>query len=84
MADKQLACAVCEPKGLCGGKGLLTLKDGAWANNPLAIQVLGICSALAVTNRLENALVMGGALIFVCACSNLMVSFLRKCTPHRI
>jgi Na+-transporting NADH:ubiquinone oxidoreductase subunit D len=84
MADKQLACATCKPKGLCGGKGLLTLKEGAWANNPLAIQVLGICSALAVTNRLENSLVMGGALIFVCACSNMIVSFLRKCTPHRI
>jgi Na+-transporting NADH:ubiquinone oxidoreductase subunit D len=84
MADKQLACATCKPKGLCGGKGLLTLKEGAWANNPLAIQVLGICSALAVTNRLENSLVMGGALIFVSACSNMIVSLLRKCTPHRI
>ena len=84
MADnKQLACMTCEPKGLCGGKGLLTLKEGAWANNPLAIQVLGICSALAVTNRLENSLVMGGALIFVCVGSNLLVSLLRKVTPYR-
>ena len=73
----------CEPRGLCGGKGLLTLKDGAWANNPLAIQVLGICSALAVTNRLENSLVMGAALIFVCVGSNLLVSLLRKVTPYR-
>jgi Na+-transporting NADH:ubiquinone oxidoreductase subunit D len=62
----------------------LTLKDGAWTNNPLAIQVLGICSALAVTNRLENSLVMGAALIFVCVGSNLFVSLLRKYTPHRI
>ncbi|MHC4425204.1 MAG: NADH:ubiquinone reductase (Na(+)-transporting) subunit D [Planctomycetota bacterium] len=69
---------------MCGGKGLLTLKEGAWANNPLAIQMLGICSALAVTNRLENSLVMGGALIFVCVGSNLIVSLLRKLTPHRI
>jgi len=84
MADKQLACMTCQPKGLCGGRGLLTLKEGAWANNPLAIQVLGICSALAVTNRLENSLVMGGALIFVCVGSNLLVSLLRKRTPHRI
>jgi len=84
MADKQLACMTCEPKGLCGGRGLLTLKDGAWANNPLAIQILGICSALAVTNRLENSLVMGAALIFVCVGSNLLVSLLRKYTPHRI
>lgn len=74
----------CEPKGLCGGKGLITLKDGAWTNNPLAIQILGICSALAVTNRLENSLVMGAALIFVCVGSNLLVSLLRKRTPHRI
>ncbi len=84
MANSQppvfLACG----KGLCGGRGLLTLKEGVWANNPLAIQILGICSALAVTNRLENSLVMGGALIFVCVCSNLFVSLLRKRTPHRI
>ena len=84
MADNQMACATCAPKGLCGGKGVLTLKEGAWANNPLAIQVLGICSALAVTNRLENSLVMGAALIFVCVGSNLIVSILRKRTPHRI
>jgi Na+-transporting NADH:ubiquinone oxidoreductase subunit D len=82
--SQQPGCMPCGPKGLCGGKGLLTLKEGAWTSNPLAIQVLGICSALAVTNRLENSLVMGGALIFVCVGSNLLVSLLRKYTPHRI
>lgn len=82
-SNKQPACLPCG-KGLCGGKGLLTLKEGAWTSNPLAIQVLGICSALAVTNRLENSLVMGAALIFVCVGSNLFVSLLRKHTPHRI
>lgn len=84
MADnKQSACSsYCE--GPCRGRGLLTLKEGAWTNNPLAIQVLGVCSALAVTNRLENSLVMGAALIFVCVGSNLFVSLLRKYTPHRI
>ena len=79
MAD---GCNSC--KGLCGGKGMTTLKEGAWTNNPLAIQVLGICSALAVTNKLMNSLVMGVALIFVCVGSNLLVSLLRKYTPHRI
>ncbi|MHC4635876.1 MAG: NADH:ubiquinone reductase (Na(+)-transporting) subunit D [Planctomycetota bacterium] len=83
MANKQQAgCSPCG--GICGGRGILTLKDGAWTNNPLAIQVLGICSALAVTNRLENSLVMGAALIFVCVGSNLFVSLLRNYTPHRI
>lgn len=78
------ACAPCAQRGLCGGKGLATLKDGAWASNPLAIQMLGICSALAVTNRLETSLVMGAALIFVSVGSNLLVSLLRNYTPHRI
>ena len=79
MADgNQMTCGTCKPSGLCAGKGLVTLKDGAWANNPLAIQMLGICSALAVTSKLENSLVMGAALIFVCIGSNLLVSLLRK------
>ncbi|MBW8002391.1 MAG: NADH:ubiquinone reductase (Na(+)-transporting) subunit D [Planctomycetes bacterium] len=63
---------------------MLTLKEGAWTSNPLAIQVLGICSALAVTNKLENSIVMGIALIFVGVFSNLFVSLLRNVTPHRI
>jgi len=85
MANNQPpACSSCGGSGLCGGKGLVTLKTGIWANNPLAVQVLGICSALAVTNKLENSLVMGAAVIFVCICSNLFVSLLRKHTPHRI
>ena len=71
----------CSP---CGGKGKQTLKDGAFGKNPICMQMLGICSALAVTNRLENALVMGGALVFVTTMSNLLVSLLRKATPRRI
>lgn len=75
-------CAPCA--GICDGKGKQTLKDGVWLENPIAIQILGICSALAVTNRFENALVMGGALIFVTAMSNLFVSLLRRSMPRRI
>jgi len=70
--------------GPCGGKGIATVKDGIWKNNPISIQILGICSALAVTNRFENALVMGAALIFVAMTSNLLVSLLRNITPRRI
>ncbi len=70
--------------GACGGKGIATFKDGIWKNNPISIQILGICSALAVTNRFENALVMGVALIFVATTSNLLVSLLRNITPRRI
>ena len=84
MANSQPPGLVPCSGGLCGGRGMITLKEGAWVNNPLAIQVLGICSALAVTNKLETSLVMGAALIFVCVGSNLFVSLLRKRTPPRI
>lgn len=77
------ACYTCAP-GICQGKGKQTLKDGLWHENPVSIQILGICSALAVTNRLENSLVMGAALVFVAVGTNLLVSLLRNVTPRRI
>ncbi len=76
-------CAGCAP-GLCDGKGKQTLRDGTWTNNPIAVQVLGICSALAVTSRMETAVVMGLALILTCAFSNLLGSLVRQITPGRI
>lgn len=80
-----VACATCQVgSGPCGGRGLATLESGAWSNNPICVQILGICSALAVTNKLENALVMGAALVFVTAGSNLIVSILRKTIPRRV
>ncbi len=68
----------------CGGKCLETLGNGVYKTNPIIYQVLGICSALAVTSRVENALVMGGALIFVLTMTGLMVSILRSIMPRRI
>ena len=53
-------------------------------NNPIALQVLGICSALAVTSRLETALVMALSVILVTAFSNLAVSLIRKQIPSSI
>ena len=70
--------------GLCGGRCGSTLKEGILTTNPIIHQVLGVCSALAVTSRLENALVMGAALIFVTIMSNLSVSLLRDIMPRRI
>ena len=54
------------------------------ANNPVIVQILGICSALAVTVKLEPAFVMGLSVIFVCAFSNLIMSLLRTGVPSRI
>lgn len=53
-------------------------------DNPIFRQILGICSALAVTNLMMNSLVMGLGVIFVTAFSSLTVSFLRKSTPKHI
>jgi Na+-transporting NADH:ubiquinone oxidoreductase subunit D len=53
-------------------------------NNPIIIQVLGICSALAVTSKLEPALVMAIAVTIVTAFSNVIISMLRNTIPNRI
>jgi Na+-transporting NADH:ubiquinone oxidoreductase subunit D len=54
------------------------------ANNPVIVQILGICSALAVTVKMEPALVMGLSVIVVTAFANLVMSLLRNGIPSRI
>ena len=53
-------------------------------NNPIAVQVLGICSALAVTSQLKPAIVMGLSVTVITAFSNVIISLLRKTIPNRI
>ena len=60
------------------------IKNGVWKDNPIFSMVLGICSALAVTNRVENALAMGLGVIFCLIASSLMTSLLRNLIPQRI
>ena len=59
-------------------------QECVWGNNPIFRQVLGICSALAVTNLVLNTLVMCVALTVTLSFSTLTVSLLRKWTPRRI
>lgn len=61
-----------------------TLTTPIFKNNPIALQILGICSALAVTSSLQVTLVMCVALTFVCAFSNLGVSVIRNHIPGSI
>ncbi len=63
--------------------GRIFIKD-VWSDNPIFRQVLGICSALAVTNLVANTLFMGVGVIFATALSSLTVSLLRNLTPKRI
>ncbi len=60
------------------------LLDPLFNTNPIALQVLGICSALAITTKMSTALVMSGAVVFVLLFSNLFVSMLRHQIPTSI
>ena len=53
-------------------------------SNPITVQVLGICSALAVTTKMEPSIVMALAVVVVCAFSNLVISLIRNIIPNRI
>jgi Na+-transporting NADH:ubiquinone oxidoreductase subunit D len=67
-----------------GKKERKLLTDPLSDNNPVTVQVLGICSALAVTTLVMPSIVMTIAVIFVCAFSNLFTSLLRKSIPKQV
>jgi len=60
------------------------LLRGVWRENPVLIQLLGLCPALAVTNTVANSLAMGLATFFVLLGSSLLVSALKKVIPHEV
>ncbi len=60
------------------------ITDPLFNNNPIALQILGVCSALAITSKLAPALVMCLALTAVLACSNVAVSLIRNHIPSSI
>ncbi|MGD2116316.1 MAG: electron transport complex subunit E [Acidobacteriota bacterium] len=57
---------------------------GLWKENPVFVQVLGMCPALAVTNTAVNGLAMGGATLFVLTMSSLLISSLRRFIPKAV
>ena len=73
-----------EPAFAFGKKEMKLITDPLNDNNPITVQVLGVCSALAVTSQVYPSLIMAVALIFVCAFSNLIISLLRKTIPSSI
>ena len=70
--------------GLLSKKNKEVLVGPLSINNPVIIQMLGICSALGVTSKLEPALVMGIAVTAVVAFANVIISLLRNTIPNRI
>jgi electron transport complex protein RnfE len=60
------------------------LLRGIWRENPVLVQMLGLCPALAVTNSLANGIAMGGATFFVLLGSSVLVSSLRRLIPPEV
>lgn len=76
--------AVAQKESLFSKKNRRLLIDPLDDNNPITVQVLGICSALAVTSTVFNSLVMGVGVTLVTAFSNLIISSIRNYIPGRI
>jgi len=84
MAEVQTAPVVKEKEPLFGKKERKLITDPLTDNNPITIQVLGICSALAVTSLVYPSLVISVAVVFVCGFSSLFTSLLRTYIPKSI
>lgn len=69
---------------LFSSKNLKLLREPLNDSNPITVQVLGICSALAITVKLEPSVVMALSVVFVMAVSNVTISLLRNMIPPRI
>jgi Na+-transporting NADH:ubiquinone oxidoreductase subunit D len=70
--------------GLLSKKDAKLITDPLADNNPITIQVLGICSALAITAELKASLVMGIAVLFVLGIGNVVISLMRNIIPSKI
>lgn len=66
------------------GSGMEAFISGLWKQNPVFVQVLGMCPTLAITNTVLNSLAMGLATLFVLVVSNGLVSMVRKVVPKQV
>lgn len=66
------------------GESMEAFLNGLWKQNPVFVQVLGMCPTLAITNSVRNAVAMGLATLFVLVCSNALVSAVRKLVPKQV
>ena len=86
MADTAVAqgSRAVEREPLFSAKNRKTFRDPLIGDNPIATQVLGICSALAVTTQVKPSVVMGISVTFVVVASNVIISLLRKLIPNNV
>ena len=85
VTEEQVEVKVKEPKEpLFSKKNRKLLSDPLTDNNPITIQVLGICSALAITAQLKPSIVMAISVIFVLGIGNVVISLMRNIIPSKI
>jgi Na+-transporting NADH:ubiquinone oxidoreductase subunit D len=85
MSEAAVAEKVKEPKEpLFSKKNRALISNPLDDDNPITVQVLGICSALAITVQLKQAVVMSVSVLFVMAAGNVIVSLMRNLIPNRI
>jgi Na+-transporting NADH:ubiquinone oxidoreductase subunit D len=66
-----------------GAEAMKTFRQGVWSDHPISSMCLGVCSALAISNKVENAIAMGAGVTFVLLATALIVSALRALIPVR-
>lgn len=79
-----MSTEVKQKESLFSKKNRKLISDPFNDNNPITVQVLGICSALAITVKLEPAVVMSLSVVFVMAAGNVIISLIRNLIPNRI
>ena len=79
-----MSTEVKQKESLFSKKNRKLISDPFNDNNPITVQVLGICSALAITVKLEPAIVMSLSVMFVLAAGNVIISLIRNLIPNRI
>lgn len=71
-------------KQIFGKKGAKTIKNAIWRDHPVTSATLGVCSALAISNKVENAIAMSAGVIFVLVLTAAIISVFRKLIPSRV
>lgn len=84
VAEKEVVKEAAPKEPLFSAKNKRLLTDPLNDDNPITVQVLGICSALAITVQVQQAVVMSLAVLFVMIMGNMIISMLRNAIPSRI
>lgn len=84
MSTETLSPSVVKEEGFLSKKNRKLVTDPLTDNNPITVQILGVCSALAVTVKLDKALVMALSVVAVVIASNVIISMIRNYIPGRI